>query len=136
MEEEDAVLETASATKPKVLKQASSDFMSCVKDVIPQNWQEERESLQQIAIYRWHSLLMSWHDSVDIVKALQHRTSQKEQFQIIVDIFYNKAPSTLMKRVRSLSRVVLIVAVAFHARRIRCMTSCVQKGSQELLRRE
>ena len=105
VEEEDAVLETVSATKPKVLKQASSDFMSCVKDVIPQNWKEERESLQQIAIYRWHSLLMSWHDSVDIVKALQHRTSQKEQFQIIVDIFYNKAPSTLMKRVRSLSRV-------------------------------
>ena len=105
VEEDDEVLEPAAASKPKVLKQASLDFMSCVKDVIPQNWKEERESLHQIAIYRWHSLLMSWHDSVDIVKALQHRTSQKEQFQIIVDIFYNKAPSTLMKRVRSLSRV-------------------------------
>ena len=98
VEEDDEVLEPAAASKPKVLKQASLDFMSCVKDVIPQNWKEERESLHQIAIYRWHSLLMSWHDSVDIVKALQHRTSQKEQFQIIVDIFYNKAPSTLMKK--------------------------------------
>ena len=70
VEEDEEVLEPAVASKPKVLKQASLDFMSCVKDVIPQNWKEERESLHQIAIYRWHSLLMSWHDSVDIVKAL------------------------------------------------------------------
>ena len=78
VEEDDGASEPAEVSKPKVLKQASLDFMSCVKDVIPENWKEERESLHQIAIYRWHSLLMSWHDNVDIVKALQHRTNQKE----------------------------------------------------------
>ena len=50
-------------------------------------------------------MLLSWHDEVDIVCALQCKGNKRMQLQIIVGIFYNKAPSKLMKRVRSLSRV-------------------------------
>lgn len=97
--------EVAEASKPKILKKAAAEFMACVKDVIPQNWKEERDSLHQVAIFRWHSLLLSWHDDVDVVRALHLRPDKQSQLQVIVDIFYNKAPSTLMKRVRGLSRV-------------------------------
>ena len=48
---------------------------------------------------------LSWRDTVDIVLALQCRPTKQEQLQIVVDIFFNRAPSTLMKRVRSLAAV-------------------------------
>ena len=86
-------------------KTTPMDFKTCVKDILPHNWKEERESLHQTAIFRWHSLLLSWRDEVDIVCALQCQSEKRMQLQIIVDIFYNKAPSKLMKRVRSLLRV-------------------------------
>ena len=98
-------LEVSEAVVKKVSKTDHADFTSCVKDVLPQIWKEERESQHQTAIFRWHAMLLSWHDEVDICCALQCRASAQEQLQIIVDILYNKAPSTLMKRVRSLSRV-------------------------------
>ena len=92
-------------SKPKAAKHVASDFMMCVKDVMPQNWKEERDSLHQVAIFRWHSLLLSWHDDVDISRALQLRPDKQSQLQVVVDVLYNKSPSTLMKRVRSLARV-------------------------------
>ena len=97
-------LEVSEAVVKKVPKTGRSDFTACVKDILPQTWKEERESQHQTAIFRWHAMLLSWHDDVDICCALQCR-AKHEQLQILVDIFYNKAPSTLMKRVRSLSRV-------------------------------
>ena len=99
-------LEVSEEVVKKVAKQTSMDFTSCVKDILPHNWKEERESLHQTAIFRWHALLLSWHDEVDIDCALQCKGDKRMQLQIIVDIFY-KAPSTLMKRVRSLSRVTI-----------------------------
>ena len=97
--------EAVGASKPKAAKHVASDFMMCVKDVMPQNWKEERDSLHQVAIFRWHSLLLSWHDDVDISRALQLRPDKQSQLQVVVDVLYNKSPSTLMKRVRSLARV-------------------------------
>ena len=127
-------LEVSEEVVKKVAKQTPMDFTSCVKDILPHNWKEERESLHQTAIFRWHALLLSWHDAVDIVCALQCKGDKRMQLQIIVDIFYNKAPSTLVKRVRSLSRVTNFCLDrgiwVFLARRNRCLGSCVPKGIQ------
>ena len=86
-------------------KTVCHDFMECVLDIAPHTWKEERESLQQISIRRWHSMLMHWHDEIQIVRILRSQDDLQQQLQTIVDIFYNKAPSTLMKRARSLARV-------------------------------
>ena len=86
-------------------KAVCHDFMECVMDVAPHTWKEERESLQQISIRRWHSMLMHWHDKIQIVRILRSQEELQQQLQTIADIFYNKAPSTLMKRARSLARV-------------------------------
>ena len=48
---------------------------------------------------------MHWHDEIQIVRILRSQDDLQQQLQTIVDIFYNKAPSTLMKRARSLARV-------------------------------
>ena len=86
-------------------KTVCHDFMECVLDIAPHTWKEERESLQQISIRRWHSMLINWHDEIQIVQILRGQEGIQQQLQTIVDIFYNKAPSTLMKRARSLARV-------------------------------
>ena len=86
-------------------KAVCHDFMECVMDIAPHTWKEERESLHQISIRRWHSMLMHWHDEIQIVQILRSQDKLQQQLQTIVDIFYNKAPTTLMKRARSLARV-------------------------------
>ncbi len=97
-------MQVAEEVVEKVALGKTLDFTSCVKDILPRNWKEERKSLHQTAIFRWHALVLSWRDT-DIVLALQCRPTKQEHLQIIVGIFYNKAPSTLMKRVGSLARV-------------------------------
>ena len=86
-------------------KTVCHDFMECVMDIAPHTWKEERESLHQMSFRRWHSMLMHWHDEVQIVRILRSQDELQQQLQTIVDTFYNKAPSTLMKRARSLARV-------------------------------
>ena len=96
--EESGDLEVAEEVVEKVALGKTLDFTSCVKDILPRNWKEERKSLHQTAIFRWHALVLSWRDTVDIVLALQCRPTKQEHLQIIVGIFYNKAPSTLTSR--------------------------------------
>ena len=89
------------AKEPIVLR----GFMECVRSLQIQSWQEERDALHDRAIRRWVHLLEVWDGEVKIVSCLSECGSFKEKAQIIVDIFYNKAPSTLMKRCRGLARI-------------------------------
>ena len=52
-------LEVSEAVVKKVSKTGHADFTSCVKDILPQTWKEERESQHQTAIFRWHAMLLS-----------------------------------------------------------------------------
>ena len=79
--------------------------MECVRSLQIQSWQEERDSLHDRAIRRWVHLLEAWDGEVKIVSCLSECETFKERAQILVDIFYNKAPSTLMKRCRGLARI-------------------------------
>ncbi len=89
------------AKEPTVLR----GFMECVRSLQIQSWQEERDALHDRAIRRWVHLLEVWDGEVKIVSCLSECGRFKERAQILVDIFYNKAPSTLMKRCRGLARI-------------------------------
>ncbi len=89
------------AKEPIVLR----GFMECVRSLQIQSWQEERDALHDRAIRRWVHLLEVWDGEVKIVSCLSKCGTFKERAQILVDIFYNKAPSTLMKRCRGLARI-------------------------------
>lgn len=82
------------------------DFMKLIRDVPEKSWQEERDALWETAIRRWVALIDTWNapDSL-VVRALQDQSTFKEKAQILVDVFFNKAPQTLMKRVNSLSKL-------------------------------
>ena len=82
------------------------DFMKLIKDIPERSWQEERDALWETSIRRWVALIDTWTASdCLVVRALQEKGSFTEKAQILVDVFYNKAPQTLMKRVNSLSRL-------------------------------
>ena len=64
-------------------KTVCHDFMECVMDIAPHTWKEERESLHQISIRRWHSMfMMHWHDEVQIVRILRSQDEMQQQLQI------------------------------------------------------
>ena len=81
-------------------------FLKIVRDIPEKSWQEERDALWETAIRRWVAILDSWTaDGILLVQALQGKESFTEKAQILVDVFFNKAPQTLMKRVNSMSKV-------------------------------
>lgn len=82
-----------------------SGFLECVKSVQIMSWKEEREAIHEKAVRRWIAMLEVWSPTVKIVECLNIEENFKCRAQILVDIFYNKAPATLMKRCRSLCRM-------------------------------
>ena len=90
--------------KPKVAKVAST-FMDHVRDTTIMNWREQRDAEWQTAIYRWHAMLCTWSVNVKVVEQMVMQDGFQAQAQLLVDIFYNRAPSTIMKRCRSMARI-------------------------------
>ena len=81
-------------------------FLQHIKDVPERTWREEREATWEIAIRRWILLLEQWGTKeVPLLEALHSKSSFVERAQILVDVFYNKAPQTLLKRVNSLAKM-------------------------------
>ena len=94
----------AIAAQYKRLKHAT--YMDVVSKCSIKSWQEQRDSTWETAIRRWHSSIMSWSGDDAIISLIQGKSEFKAQCQIVVDILYNKAPSTLLKRCNSLGRLV------------------------------
>ena len=81
-------------------------FLQHIKDVPERTWREEREATWEIAIRRWILLLEQWEPrEVPLLEALHSKASFVDRAQILVDVFYNKAPQTLLKRVNSLAKL-------------------------------
>ena len=98
-EEEDVLVRKLK--NPREMK----DFHSVVKKQSIQSWRDERDAQWDTAIRRWRALILTWDESERIVDELINRDSFKSQAQVLVDVFYNKAPSTLLKRCNSLGRL-------------------------------
>ena len=66
---------------------------------------EERDAYWERSIRRCCSLVETWSESEKVVAEIISKPDFRAKAQILVDIFYNKAPSTLYKRVNSLGRL-------------------------------
>eukprot|EP00435_Cladocopium_sp_Y103_P064628 s379_g26.t1 len=75
-----------------------TSFLKNIRDVPEKSWQEEPEAKWEVAIRRWVALIDSWNagDSL-LIQALHECTSFTEKAQILVDVFYNKAPQTFSR---------------------------------------
>ena len=99
-------LDAAEVVRPPSKKTAYSIFQQVVKDVPVMTWKEEREAIWQRAIRRWLSMIETWNTEETIVKHLLSKQDFSTRAQILMDVFYNKSPSTLVKRCNSLARLV------------------------------
>ena len=90
--------------KQKTVKLAAT-FMDHVRTTTVMTWKEQREAEWQTAIHRWHAMPGVWTKSVQIVEQIFSRTGFSAQAQVLVDISHNRAPATIMKRCRSMSRL-------------------------------
>ena len=89
---------------PRPFKEVKS-FLQHVRDIPERSWQEEREAMWETSVRRWVALTDTWvPESSNLIAALHNCKTFKEKAQILVDVFYNKSPQTLMKRVNSLQR--------------------------------
>ena len=102
-------------------------FIKHFKDVPEKSWQEERDALWEIAIRRWVAVLDTCEAGDNLLLiSLQCETSFTEKAQILVDVFFNKAPQNLMKRANSLSKLCNSLAVKglnFHAKKMNFTSS-------------
>ena len=105
---DDTEVERRIAVKPfPVVK----NFLKNIRDVTERSWQEEREALWEMAIRRWVAVLDSWKpDDNLLLVALQKQDSFTAKAQIMVDVFFNKAPQTLIKRVNSICKLCSTMA--------------------------
>ena len=86
--------------------QEMKGFLQHVRDIPERSWQEEREAMWETSVRRWVALTDTWlPESSTLIAALHNCKTFKEKAQILVDVFYNKSPQTLMKRVNSLQRL-------------------------------
>ena len=68
-------------------------FLQHVRDIPERSWREEREAVWETAVRRWVALTDDWlPDCSALVTALHSCSTFKEKAQILVDVFYNKAP--------------------------------------------
>ena len=82
-------------------------FIKHIKDVPERSWQEERDALWEIAIRRWVAVLDACEAGDNLlILSLQCKTSFTEKAQILVDVFFNKAPQILDETCKQLVKVV------------------------------
>ena len=81
-------------------------FLQNIRDVTEKTWREEREAQWETAIGRWVALVESWSaEHIPLASAIQAVETFQEKAQILVDVFYNKAPQTILKRVNSMAKL-------------------------------
>ena len=79
-------------------------WQQVVRSGAEQTWQDKREADFQVSLRRWHDTLVSLPCSILIVQQLQSLRSVTERLRMLRDVFWKKAPSTLLKRINSFCR--------------------------------
>ena len=91
--------------EPKFVSGSCHYSTSVISGGLQSSWRDEREAKWETAIRRWHSLIMSWSSDAVLIQTVLNGETFKEQSQVLVDVFYNKAPATLLKRCSGLNRI-------------------------------
>ena len=97
---------TGVALKRKIIDTECSSYSDVVKHIPDRAWQEERESLLQSALKRWLVTLIAFDRSSKIWRQLASEEDDVRKLSMLGDIFNGKAPSTLLKRVRAVEKMV------------------------------
>ena len=80
-------------------------YSSVISSGLQSSWRDEREAKWETAIRRWHSLILSWSSDAVLIQTVLRGETFKEQSQVLVDVFYNKVPATLLKRCSGVNRI-------------------------------
>ena len=94
--------EPAPAKKLRVSEPLS--WHHIVRSGAEQTWKDKREADFQVALRRWHDVLILLPCSIIVVQQLLHLKTTAERLRMLRDVFWKKAPSTLRKRVHSFLR--------------------------------
>ena len=81
-------------------------YSDVVKHLPVREWQEERESLLQAALKRWLVTVISFSETSLIWQQISVEGSDVKKLAILADVFSGKAPTTLLKRVRAVEKLV------------------------------
>ena len=81
-------------------------YSDVVKHLPVREWQEERESLLQSALKRWLVTVISFSEKSLIWQQVSVEGSDVRKLAILADVFSGKAPTTLLKRVRAVEKLV------------------------------
>ena len=92
--EPSTIQEVEQRISQRALSSTGLEFLKVVKTTTVQSWQEGGEA-------EWKQ----WKSDVQILNLLQEQTEFRGTAQILADIFFNKAPQTLAKRVNSSRRI-------------------------------
>ena len=84
---------------------SSCHFSEVVRSGLQLSWKDEREAQWETAIRRWHALVLTWVTDSPVVQSVRGGANFREQSQVLVDVFFNKAPSTLLKRCYGLTKI-------------------------------
>ena len=80
-------------------------LMQRVRDIPGRSWQEERGAVLQTSVRSWVMLTDTWlPESSTLIAVLHNCKTFKEKARMLVDVFYNKSPQALMKRVSRFQR--------------------------------
>ena len=101
----DASVDVTHVERPAKSVKKFATFMDHVRETTVMSWKDQRDAEWQVAIFRWHSMLCRWSSGVRIVEQMLENDGFTAQAQLLVDVFHHKAPATIMKRCRSMSRM-------------------------------
>ena len=87
------------AREPKFVS-GDCHYSSVISSGLQSSWRDEREAKWETAIRRWHSLILSWSSDAVLIQTVLRGETFKEQSQVLVDVFYNKAPQPFLRDVR------------------------------------
>lgn len=97
----------AAVKKPRIRAPGESPiYAKVVHNKSELSWEEERESLLQSSLKRWLATLQSCSPWCSIRSQLDAEESGLFKLQVLADIFRGRSPSTLLKRVRSVEKLV------------------------------
>ena len=85
------------ALKQSVSVTACDSYSDVVKHMTDQTWEEERESLLQIALKRWMMVVTSFQQTTVVWMHLAAEGDDLKKLTVLADVFRGKAPGTLLR---------------------------------------
>ena len=92
---------SSSSTLQRQYLPKHSSFLQAVRNREPVSWKEKRAEQMREALALWQAFVLSWPSDISVVRQLSS-LQEDVRPRMIKDLLGHKAPSTLLKRYRSL----------------------------------